>query len=103
MKKIWYILFIITCIFLITSCNNDNSGSGETPGGNNNPSETPSIEAPVVKMDKDYYVIGETIGFKLDNYDNLDDINISFDTTNGVKINDDDIKSIGYLRYYLYN
>ena len=87
MKKIWYILFIITCIFLITSCNNDNSGSGETPGGNNNPSETPSIEAPVVKMDKDYYVIGEEINFIVENYDNLDDFKIEFDTDNGVRVN----------------
>lgn len=47
------------------------------------------LQDPIAKMDKDYYVVGENIGFVLENYDNTSLFNITFDTTNGVKINSD--------------
>ena len=47
------------------------------------------LEDPVAEMDKSYYVVGETIGFNLKNYDNIDLFDITFDTTKGVKQNAD--------------
>ena len=44
---------------------------------------------PIATMDKDYYVVGEIIGFNLENYDNINLFDITFDTTNGVKKNND--------------
>ena len=88
MKHKLFILFAVICLMFLVGCKEKQPDNpGNNPGDGDGQGET--LEAPVFEMDKDYYVIGETIGFKLDNYDTLEDINITFDTTNGVKVNDD--------------
>jgi hypothetical protein len=88
MKQKLFILFAVICLMFLVGCKEKQPDNpGNNPGDGDGQGET--LEAPVFEMDKDYYVIGETIGFKLDNYDTLEDINITFDTTNGVKVNDD--------------
>ena len=83
MKNKWLVLFLIFGLFLVTGCNNKNGDDDKNPDNGKN------LEAPVAVMDKDHYVIGDTIGFNLENYDNLNDINVAFDTSNGVKVNND--------------
>ena len=88
MKHKLFILFAVICLMFLVGCKEKQPDNpGNNPGDGDGQGET--LEAPVFEMDKDYYVIGETIGFKLVNYDTLEDINITFDTTNGVKVNDD--------------
>ena len=73
MKKLFFILFAVTLLVLNFSCNTTNQG-GENQG------TTEPLENPIVKLDKSYYVIGEEIKFEVENYDNLDDFNITFNT-----------------------
>ena len=85
MKNKWLVLFLVFGLLFLTSCKdkNNNGGGGNETGGNG------TLEAPIAEMDKDHYVIGDKIGFNLENYDNFDNINIAFDTSNGVKVNND--------------
>ncbi len=83
MKNRLFVLCMIFCLCFITGCKKNNNGDEPNVNG---PVEN---ETPIVTMDKDHYVIGDTIGFNVENYDSLDLFNIAFDTTNGVKINDD--------------
>ena len=85
MKKIFFILFAITLLVLNFSCNKNNQS--ENNQGGENQGTTEQLENPIVKLDKSYYVIGEEIKFEIENYDNLDDFNITFNTDNGVKVN----------------
>ncbi len=62
---------------------------GKCECGEVDPNYNVPLEAPIATMDKEYYVIGETIGFNLENYDNLDLLDIAFDTTNGVRVGKD--------------
>ena len=85
MKKLFFILFAITLLVLNFSCNKNNQS--ENNQGGENQGTTEQLENPIVKLDKSYYVIGEEIKFEIENYDNLDDFNITFNTDNGVKVN----------------
>ena len=84
MKSKWLVFILVFGLLLITGCKDKQTTGGGNPSGGGG-----TLEAPVASMDKDHYVIGDTIGFKLENYDNLDAINVTFDTTNGVKVNED--------------
>ena len=86
MKIKWLVLLLVFGLLFITGCKDKNNQTG---GGDGTVDGETTLEAPIATMDKDHYVIGDTIGFKLENYDNLNDINVTFDTTNGVKVNDD--------------
>ena len=78
MKHKLFILFAVICLMFLVGCKEKQPDNpGNNPGDGDGQGET--LEAPVFEVDKDYYVIGETIGFKLDNYDTLEDINITFD------------------------
>ena len=68
MKNKWLILFLVLGFLFITGCKDKNKS---------------------VKLSKENYVIGEQIEFSLENYESLDEFYVSFDTTHGVKTNDD--------------
>lgn len=72
MKKILLFLLVGFCIISLYSCKKEVV------------QETKSVS-----LDKQYYVIGETIGFNLENYESIDQFYVSFDTTNGIKENAD--------------
>ncbi len=85
MKYRIFVLLMILGLCFITSCKKNNQENNEN-NGNDNPI---TYETPIVTMDKDHYVIGDLIGFNVENYASLDLFNISFDTSNGVKVNAD--------------
>lgn len=87
MKNKIFVLMLVFGLLFITGCKektNDNNNDDDKQ--TNNPTE---LEMPIIEMDKEYYNVGDEIGFKLENYDSLDLFNITFDDQYAVKFNDD--------------
>ena len=87
MKNKIFVLMLVFGLLFITGCKektNDNNNDDDKQ--TNNPTE---LEMPIIEMDKEYYNVGDKIGFKLENYDSLDLFNITFDDQYAVKFNDD--------------
>lgn len=85
MKNKIFVLVLVFGLLFITGCKEKDNDDDKDINTNN----SPELEMPIAEMNKDYYVVGDKIGFNLSNYDSLDLFNITFDDEYAVKFNDD--------------
>ena len=78
------IFVLVFGLLFITGCKEKDNNDDDKQ--TDNPTE---LEMPIIEMDKEYYCVGDKIGFELENYDSLDLFNITFDDEYAVKFNDD--------------
>ena len=84
MKNKIFVLVLVFGLLFITGCKEKDNNDDDKQ--TDNPTE---LEMPIIEMDKEYYCVGDKIGFELENYDSLDLFNITFDDEYAVKFNDD--------------